>query len=418
MTTQRRFDIEPLNTVNLAVLVERDLGPARLKRGKHLLWVCPFHDDHDPSFDVNTARNCAYCNPCGKSFTPLKWLMDYRRLDFKSACRDLEGMLGLSAPAVSVQPKAEPYEPPSPDWQRAANEIVYAAQKDLWSDTPGAARVRSWLNRRGLADDTLREWCVGYAPEGAKHSGLWCWPGVILPARMDGYLWGIKIRLLPDHPFRCQGCARWLKAPGACPRCGKKNKYRGVPGSRPALFGAATCAGRRVCFGCEGEFDALVAWQEACNLGGVFTSTNGAGKDWRPEWFTYVMDAERIVLLYDNDEAGEKGKSKMEQLGRRVRSVRVPGECKDVTDFHLTGEERKLQAWLAMVRRCALESGYAPGGEWLPYMQVRHVAPGHDQYQAELDSLRTRLTSSIPATLRADYEHDIRVLEQIIGNRK
>lgn len=412
----KRFDFDQLNAVSIAVLIEEDLGPAKAKSGgHHLAWLCPFHEDHHPSLDVNLRKNKAFCNVCGKGYRSMNWLTAYRKLDWRAAAQLLEGKLGLAeTKVVYVQPKEDkPYAPPTADWQRAANEIVMLSAPELFNNTRQSNRVLDWLNRRGLTDETLRYWYIGYNPEARKIGGLWVWPGVILPCLMDDQLWGIKIRLLPEHPFNCQGCRTPMNAPGACPKCGKKNKYRSVTGSQPALFGADTCKGRRVCFGCEGEFDAMVTWQQASELGGVFTSTNGAGKDWRSEWFTSVMDAERIITLYDNDAAGDKGKSKLEALGRRVRSVRVPGECKDITDYHLTGDN-KLFSWLCMVKRCALEAGYTPDVQWLPTMKITPVLPGHCAERAELESLQQRLNSALPATLRADYEHDINLLERIL----
>lgn len=414
-----RFDFDKLNSIDLALLIEEDLGPAARHTGGHYVWLCPFHDDHHPSFDLNEKKNAAFCNVCAKAFRPMSWLMEKRGLDWRAAAELLEAKLGLpQTRTVRVQaaPADKPYAPPPTDWQQAAAGIVAQGVATLWDNSPASNTALAWLEARGLLPTTLAAWQVGYLPRLTRINDLWVQSGILIPCYMDGQLWGIKIRLLDGHSFLCAGCGANITLTGPCPQCGKKNKYRSVLGSQPALFGANTCQGRRVVFGCEGEFDAMATWQEAGDLGGVFTSTNGAGKDWRPEWFGYVLDAERVITLYDNDAAGDTGRAKVEALGKRVRSVSVPGECKDITDYHLTGRG-KLFSWLCMVRRCALEAAYTPAPDlvqWLPTMKITPVLPGLRAEAAELAALKQRLSTALPPTLRADYERDIDLLERIL----
>ncbi|MCS6909096.1 MAG: CHC2 zinc finger domain-containing protein [Anaerolineales bacterium] len=371
-------EIDRLNALDIAGVIAHDLGPALRERNGHVYFRCPFHDDHDPSLDVHRAKNTAFCNPCGRSWKPIKWVMDYERVDFREACRRL-GAADLPAVTVADLPKLDKsYRPPTLQWQHAAARVVDECEANLWANNPKAQRVRDYLARRGLQPLTLRQWRVGYNPKSMEIAGLWVWAGITLPAFMGCDLWGIKIRLLPEHPYRCVACGEHLTMTGPCPKCGKRNKYRQVKGSEPALYGVHTLADRRVVFACEGEFDCMLAYQEGKLLGGVFTTTNGAGKDWQPEWTSYLLDAERIITLYDNDAAGERGADKLNTLplGGRVFTARVPAG-KDVTDYHFRGGN--VYQWMRAARWEALSSLFADDAAHAAYIRSRleHVQPPH-----------------------------------------
>jgi DNA primase len=389
-----RSEIDRLDALDLAGVIARDLGPALRERNGHVYFRCPYHDDNDPSLDVCRAKNTAYCNPCGKSWRPIKWVMEFDRVDFRAACARLGAAGDIAPVTVADFPKVDkPYLPPPVQWQRCALKVMDECCAQLNASSEKAKRVRDYLLRRGLKRETLLKWRVGYNPKSMEINGLWVWAGITIPCFMGNDLWGIKIRLLPEHPFRCVACGEHLTQTGPCPKCGKKNKYRQVRGSEPALFGAHTLAHRRAVFGCEGEFDAMLAYQEGQLLGGVFTTTNGANKDWRPEWNQYLLDAERIITLYDNDESGASGAGKLKTLplGGRVWASRVP-EGKDVTDYHVRKGGNYLFEWMLSERWDALCSqfGGAPDHEAHIRERLQHVAPPNRlaiDFLSDLDEL-------------------------------
>lgn len=386
-------EIDRLNKLDLAALIAHDLGPARRAHNGHVYFVCPFHNDHDPSLDVHTAKNKAYCNPCGKSWTPIKWVMNYSRLGFVEACQQL-GAANVQPVTVADLPKLDkPYAPPPQVWRDAAAEIVERCHLTLWNNSKASNRVLNYLKRRGLKASTMDGFSLGYNPTAQSINGLFVSAGIVIPSYVAGQLWGIKIRLLPEHPFNCQVCGAVCQRPGACPACGKKNKYRQVKGSEPSLFNADSLRGRRTLFFCEGEFDAMLLEQECYALGSAFTTTNGAGKDWRDGWTGYVLDAERIITLFDNDGAGARGTEKVlaQALGGRVSAAKVP-TGKDVTDYVVGGGN--VYMWLRDVRWQALSAAFADAGQHMNYL---------------CGSLEI---SSLPHNLRMDYQCDLDALKE------
>ena len=390
---QPRIDTTQLRQIAIAPLIQQDLGAAQRQAGHHLYWLCPFHPDHTPSLDVDTEKNKAFCNPCALALDPVGWVMRYRHLNFVEAARAL-GAASVEPQPVAVSPAPEKKAlaiEPIPAWRAAAADVVAYGVAKLWEDSEHSRRVVAYLNRRGLTNETLRRWEVGYNPAGHMFQEIWINPGILLPCRMDGQLWYVTIRLLPHHVVKCSKCGQQVALTPAnkCPSCDAKLKYRSVPGGVPALWGADTCRERRVVFGCEGEFDAMLTWQEARALGGVFTRTNGAGKQWRDDWSLYLMDAEAVLLLFDNDAAGEAGKLKIAALSDRMIACSVPNGCKDVTDYAAHGH--RLYTWLTAMHYLAI---------------MEHVADVAQQ----VAYLRERLAVQPPASLAADYKSDLYLL--------
>jgi DNA primase len=50
--------------VSVAELAERLSGAPGLRRGRELAFICPLHDDHNPSLRVDPEQNVWYCDPC------------------------------------------------------------------------------------------------------------------------------------------------------------------------------------------------------------------------------------------------------------------------------------------------------------------------------------------------------------------
>jgi len=94
---------------------------------------------------------------------------------------------------------------------------------------------------------------------------------------------------------------------------------------------------------CEGEFDALIAHQEAEPLV-TAVSLGSAGNSLSDRWIGDLVTVPLILVAYDVDQAGAKGAARLQALSRRVHVIRVP-YGKDITEFHLQGGE--VFTWLA-----------------------------------------------------------------------
>lgn len=187
----------------------------------------------------------------------------------------------------------------------------------MWSDV--GAKARAWLNRRGLNDDTLQSWHLGFNPRDQKIAGLWVPRGIIIPGLVAENVWYLKVRRAAGQP-----------------------KYTQVCGGQVALFGADTLAGRDVAVITEGEFDAMLLHQEARELVGV--ATLGSASTRLPDaWLPYLLGARQLLVAYDADPAGVDGAAVWEGITAYAQRL-MPLVGKDVTDLYLAGGD--LRAWV------------------------------------------------------------------------
>jgi len=144
--------------VDLVDLIGRGV---ELKRaGSQYRGLCPFHVEKTPSFYVRPETQSWHCFGCGKSGTAFDWLMEREHLEFREALRVLANMVGVALP--------ERRDPDADDQARRLITILERAQTYyqglLWG--AGGGRARAYLVGRGLSDETLRIFGMGYAPSG------------------------------------------------------------------------------------------------------------------------------------------------------------------------------------------------------------------------------------------------------------
>jgi DNA primase len=140
-------------------LVELIGHTVQLKRvGSHYRGLCPFHAEKTPSFYVRPQTQSWHCFGCGKSGTAFDWLMEREHLEFGEALRALAAIAGVTLP--------ERRDPEAEDQARRLYRILERAQTYYEGLLHGATggRPRAYLEGRGLNNETLRTFGMGYAP--------------------------------------------------------------------------------------------------------------------------------------------------------------------------------------------------------------------------------------------------------------
>ena len=372
--------------MDLAALVENDLGPARKQHGRWWWWLCPFHVETKASLGVTPDNGRFKCFGCGQAGDHIDYLEKRWGLSMGEAIAELRRIAGL--PEMRCPPKSTPTvsrtcdTPPSSTWQERARAFVAYAQGQLWTGAgmPGL----DYLCGGGLSVATIRRFGLGWNPrdlwDDPHHWGLtggkvYLSRGVVIPCEVSANLWYVKIRRFD---------------PQGHPRTQAGDKYGGPRGGRGALFGAdGLRADGRPLLLCEGERDALLAIQELSQYVDVAT-LGGAGRRRLGHWALWLLPYQSILAAYDADEAGCEGAAYLASLMERVQGIRVPyGE--DLTGFHAGGGD--LRAWLcchlertgrfdrkapsgrvAVRRRIRLDPGRAPTKRWTPCRRCQRAA--------------------------------------------
>ncbi len=133
--------------------------------GKNYQARCPFHDEKSPSFSVNREKQFYHCFGCGASGNVISFLMDYERQTFVEAVETLAETLGVDIPRESFGGEKHGQEASLPALYQVQEQAAefYARQLREHSE---AARARDYLQGRGLSDDIIRHFQIGYAPPG------------------------------------------------------------------------------------------------------------------------------------------------------------------------------------------------------------------------------------------------------------
>jgi DNA primase len=127
------------------------------RRGRSAVGLCPFHAEKTPSFTVSEERGFFHCFGCGEHGDVFTFVMKTESLTFPEAVRRVAQRFGVSLPEPSGEagPRREPL---------AAANAVAAAFFRAQLAAPGGARARAYLRERGLTDETIARFGLGWAP--------------------------------------------------------------------------------------------------------------------------------------------------------------------------------------------------------------------------------------------------------------
>ncbi len=129
------------------------------RRGRTYVGLCPFHDDHRPSLDVDPDRARYRCWACGAVGDVFSWVMAMENVSFPEALQRLAERAGIDLPRRHVDPKRVELDRLRSAVRWALDQFVAA----LWQPSLGR-RAREYLESRGFRGETLRRFSIGYAP--------------------------------------------------------------------------------------------------------------------------------------------------------------------------------------------------------------------------------------------------------------
>ncbi|MCR4402813.1 MAG: DNA primase [Firmicutes bacterium] len=144
-------------------IVEVISGYVALKQaGRTYKGLCPFHAEKTPSFVVSPEKQLFHCFGCGAGGDVFSFVMKIENLSFAEAVRLLADRAGIVVDE-RAQGAAEAREE-----QRAlyeANEAACEYFESVLARSPEARNARDYLKRRGLADETVAKFRLGFASQ-------------------------------------------------------------------------------------------------------------------------------------------------------------------------------------------------------------------------------------------------------------
>lgn len=135
------------------------------KSGTNYKGLCPFHDERTPSFMVSPTKQLCKCFSCGKGGNVVTFLMEHEQLSFPEALKWLGKRYG-----IEVRDKEQTAEQKAAATERESMFVVNEFARDFFVRTlretvDGMAIGMSYFRRRGLRDDIIKKFQLGFSPE-------------------------------------------------------------------------------------------------------------------------------------------------------------------------------------------------------------------------------------------------------------
>jgi|WetSurMetagenome_2_1015567.scaffolds.fasta_scaffold55435_2 DNA primase len=133
------------------------------KAGANWKATCPFHNEKTPSFSVSEEKQIWHCFGCQKGGDIFGFVMEMEGLEFRDALKLLAEKAGV---------ELQGYSPKKAEEKNKTLEILELATKfyetQLWKGN-GKVKIIKYLRDRGLKDETIKEFRLGYAPPGWRN---------------------------------------------------------------------------------------------------------------------------------------------------------------------------------------------------------------------------------------------------------
>jgi len=140
--------------------------------------LCPFHSERTGSFHVRPDEKHYHCFGCQASGDPFEFVMQTEGLEFKDALESLAGRFGVKLETEAEDPAAASRRERRDRLHSLLDRAAGYYARYLW-ESGEAAPARDYLVGRGLDEQTLRQFRVGYAPS--------AWDRMLVASRRAGF---------------------------------------------------------------------------------------------------------------------------------------------------------------------------------------------------------------------------------------
>jgi DNA primase len=151
----------------------RRAGPARYEG------LCPFHEERSPSFGIDPVQKVYHCFGCQASGDVFTFVQETEGVDFKGALELLAERSGIELEREEEDPQEAQRRQRRERLLELLDRTATYYERVLWEAGEAAPAREYLLERRGLAEEALREFRVGYAPS--------AWDRVLLASRRGGF---------------------------------------------------------------------------------------------------------------------------------------------------------------------------------------------------------------------------------------
>lgn len=137
-----------------------------ISKGKTYKCVCPFHEDHDPSLSVSPTKKLYHCFVCGAGGNAITFVQKYENISFVEAVAKVAEIANLDIQIDTSSVKNKKVDPKFESLYNVHQEAIDFCSYEL--DSVQAKPIKQYLYNRGLSDEIIRKFQLGYNPDGNK----------------------------------------------------------------------------------------------------------------------------------------------------------------------------------------------------------------------------------------------------------
>jgi DNA primase len=245
--------------------------------------LCPFHNEKTPSFSVHATRQFYHCFGCGVSGDVFSFVQKIENVTFPEAVRAVAQKLGIALPKISFSSPAEAQDAKLRTVLLEIHERASAFFQECLR-RPEGARAREYLTGRGLNEEVIRAFRIGYAPDS----------GFILKDRLKGDF--------DEEVLRASGLFSWKQSDDRqekqSPRLDEVKPEAKSPKPEAALQAMYSKFRNRVVFPITNEAGRIIAF-----TGRTLSSDEKAGPKYLNSPETAIYSKSRV--LFNLDQAKE-----------------------------------------------------------------------------------------------------------------
>lgn len=323
MSSGSDFKSQVLAATDIVELISENVALKR--RGKDYVGLCPFHQEKTPSFHVSPSRQFFHCYGCKEGGNAIDYVIKRDRVEFLDALRLLGERAGLEMPKFGVSRQKVSERQQLLD----AHSAACAFFEKLLTLPGNGEKARAYLEQRGFSDESIQRFQIGVAQD--------AWDGLLSSPQMrkfnrellavaglvkrrengSGYYDTFRNRLM--FPIRDENGRVIAFGGRVLPGSEDPAKYLNSPetplfSKSRSVFGLDLARQRivetRTVVIVEGYTDVVMAHQY-----GVTNVVSILGTALTEQHVKVLQRfADRIVLLFDADTAGDKAVDKAVDL--------------------------------------------------------------------------------------------------------
>ncbi len=137
-----------------------------VKKGRRYASLCPFHDDHNPSMDINKERQTYHCYVCHAGGDVFSFVSDYEKISFAEAVKKVCEIINFDDPRLHEIKQIKPVNPDLQTLYNCINELQKFYEYGLQVDEGNVAK--EYLTKRQISIEQANKFHLGYSLKDGK----------------------------------------------------------------------------------------------------------------------------------------------------------------------------------------------------------------------------------------------------------